>query len=38
MAQFAQAQTSPPIPPSITTPDRVDSRIGVREFKDGAPS
>ena len=38
MAQCAQAQTSPAIPPSITTPDRVDSRIGVLEFRDGAPS
>lgn len=30
------AQTA--IPPSLTTPDRVESRIGVLEFKDGAPS
>jgi hypothetical protein len=26
------------IPPSITTPDRIQTRIGVLEFKDGAPS
>jgi hypothetical protein len=26
------------IPASITTPDRVESRIGMLEFKDGAPS
>ena len=31
---FAQAA----IPPSISTPDRVESRLGVLEFKDGAPS
>jgi len=28
----------PAIPPAITTPDRVDSRVGTLEFKDGAPS
>ena len=26
------------IPPSITTPDKVETRIGTLEFKDGAPS
>lgn len=26
------------IPPAITTPDRVDSRIGTLEFKDGMPA
>ncbi len=26
------------IPPSITTPDKVESRIGTLDFKDGAPS
>jgi hypothetical protein len=30
------AQTMPPA--SITTPDRVESRIGTLEFKDGVPS
>ena len=25
-------------PPAITTPDKVDSRLGTLEFKDGAPS
>jgi hypothetical protein len=34
----ASAQTSAPIPPSLTTPDRVETRIGTLEFKDGAPS
>ena len=38
LACVAEAQTSPAIPPSITTPDRVESRIGTLEFKDGAPS
>ncbi|MCK1513882.1 DUF1254 domain-containing protein [Bradyrhizobium sp. 190] len=33
---IAAAQT--PIPPSLTTPDRVESRLGPLEFKDGAPS
>jgi hypothetical protein len=26
------------IPPQITTPDKVETRIGTLEFKDGAPS
>jgi hypothetical protein len=26
------------IPPAITTPDKVDTRLGTLEFKDGAPS
>src|SRR5436190_22768836 len=26
------------IPPSITTPDKVETRIGTLDFKDGAPS
>jgi hypothetical protein len=33
----AIAQTSPAIPPSVSTPDRVDSRLGPLEFKDGVP-
>ena len=35
------AQTTPKpaaIPPAITTPDKVETRIGALEFKDGAPS
>ena len=35
---FAAAQTAPAIPPSITTPDKVESSIGTLEYKDGAPS
>ncbi len=37
-AGAAQAQAPAPIPPSISTPDRVDSRIGTLQFRDGAPS
>ncbi|HET6564246.1 MAG TPA: DUF1254 domain-containing protein [Xanthomonadales bacterium] len=32
------AQSSPDVPASITTPDRVETRIGALEFKDGAPT
>jgi hypothetical protein len=32
------AQSSPPIPPSLVTPDRIETRIGTLEFKDGMPS
>jgi hypothetical protein len=34
----AVAQPAPAIPPSISTPDRVESRIGPLEFKDGVAS
>ena len=34
----ATAQQGPALPPSITTPDKVESRIGTLEFKDGLPS
>ena len=38
----AQAQTPPgssaTIPPAITTPSTVETRIGTLEFKDGAPT
>jgi hypothetical protein len=33
---FAQSTTT--VPKGITTPDKVESRIGTLEFKDGAPS
>jgi hypothetical protein len=36
--RLATAQAASAIPPSITTPDRVNSRLGTLEFKDGAPS
>jgi hypothetical protein len=32
------AQTTPAIPPSLVTPDRVETRIGTLHFKDGAPT
>ncbi|MCC7517305.1 MAG: DUF1254 domain-containing protein [Pseudomonadales bacterium] len=35
---LAQAQTSAAVPASITTSDKVESRIGALDFKDGAPS
>ena len=35
--RLAAAQTVPAIPPSITTPDKVESRLGTLDFKDGAP-
>ena len=35
--QLAAPQTGPAIPPSITTPDRVQSRLGTLDFKDGMP-
>ena len=35
---FAAAQAASQIPPSLVTPDKVQSRIGTLEFKDGAPS
>ena len=34
----AAAQTPSAIPPSLTTPDKVETGIGTLEFKDGAPS
>ena len=37
-ANEAAAQTAPAIPPSITTPDKVQSRLGTLDFKDGMPS
>jgi len=37
-APLAPAQTAGEIPKSITTPDRVGSRLGTLEFNDGRPS
>jgi len=34
----ANAQSSTAIPPSLSTPDRVQTSIGTLEFKDGEPS
>jgi hypothetical protein len=36
--QTAYAQATTVIPPSITTPDKVETRIGTLDFKDGLPS
>jgi hypothetical protein len=38
LPHMATAQTAPAIPPSLITPDKVETRIGPLEFKDGAPS
>jgi hypothetical protein len=38
LPQLAAAQTAPAIPPALITPDKVETRIGTLEFKDGAPS
>jgi len=36
--QLAGAQPRDPIPPSVVTPNKVESRIGTLAFMDGAPS
>ena len=36
LPNMAAAQT--PVPPSLSTPDKVETRIGTLEFKDGLPS
>ena len=36
--RVAAAQTAPAIPPAISTPDKVETRIGTVDFKDGMPS
>jgi len=38
LPQLALAQPNATTPAAITTPDRVETRIGTLEFKDGAPS
>ena len=38
MPHAATAQTSAAIPPAITTPDQVQTRLGTLEFQDGVPS
>ena len=37
-ARLVGAAQSPAIPPSLVTPDRVQTSIGTLEFKDGAPT
>jgi len=34
----ANAQTPATIPPQLTTPDKIESRLGALEFKDGVPN
>ncbi len=38
LRSLAMAQSAPAIPPSLITPDKVETRLGTLEFKDGAPS
>lgn len=38
MPQLVTAQTAPAIPPAINTPNKVKSRLGTLEFKDGVPT
>jgi hypothetical protein len=38
LPHVATAQASTGLPPAITTPDQVESRLGTLDFKDGAPS
>jgi hypothetical protein len=33
----ARAETFPPIPPSLTAPDQVDTSVGTLKFRDGIP-
>src|SRR5262245_37121408 len=37
LPRVVTAQATTAIPPTITTPDKVESRIGTLEFKDGVP-
>ncbi len=38
LTRLAAAQTSTGIPPKITTPDQVQTRVGTLEYNDGAPT
>jgi hypothetical protein len=38
LPRMGVAQTAPVIPPTLITPDKVETHIGKLEFKDGAPS
>jgi len=38
LPRLVAAQASTRIPPAITTPDKVETRLGAIDFKDGAPS
>jgi hypothetical protein len=38
LPSVAWAQTAAGIPPQISTPNRIETRLGTMEFEDGAPS
>jgi hypothetical protein len=38
LPHFTAAQSGPPIPAAISTPNKVETRIGPLYFKDGAPT
>jgi hypothetical protein len=38
LPHITAAQSAPPISPAISTPDKVETRIGPLDFKDGMPS
>jgi hypothetical protein len=38
LPRLVAAQTAPAMPPALITPDKVGTRIGPLQFKDGAPS
>src|SRR5215470_7216742 len=38
LPRLGAAQATAAIPPAITTPDKVETRLGTLDFKDGAPS
>jgi hypothetical protein len=38
LPRLAVAQTAGEVPPSLVTPDKVETRVGALEFKDGAPN
>jgi len=38
LPRLATAQATTAIPPAITTPDKVETRLGPLDFKDGMPS
>jgi hypothetical protein len=38
LPRLAAAQTAPAIPPTVVTPDRLETSLGTLEFKDGTPS
>ncbi len=37
-SESAHSQEAAAVPPSLVTPDKVETRIGTLDFKDGTPS